>query len=147
MGIGNVSLPTNPAMQKRMFELNAPESPFANGVIRYSGSAGIEEAQNAFKNILKSEGFDTENLYVQITDGGSAGMELLILGVCGPAGSDERPLMMIDPAYTNYISFAERLGRKTVTIKRYLDENGKFNLPDMEEVEEAIRNISQELSW
>lgn len=139
VAIGNVSLPTNPAMQKRMFELNAPESPFANGVIRYSGSAGIEEAQNAFKNILKSEGFDTENLYVQITDGGSAGMELLILGVCGPAGSDERPLMMIDPAYTNYISFAERLGRKTVTIKRYLDENGKFNLPDMNEVEEMIK--------
>ena len=35
VGIGNVSLPTNPAMQKRMFNLNAPDSPFANGVIRY----------------------------------------------------------------------------------------------------------------
>lgn len=139
VGIGNVSLPTNPAMQKRMFELNSPDSPFANGVIRYTGTAGTEEAQNAFKNILKSEGFNTDNLYVQITDGGSAGMELLILGVCGPAGSDERPLMLIDPAYTNYISFAERLGRKVVTIKRYMDEKGKFNLPDMEEVEEMIK--------
>ena len=26
VGIGNVSLPTNPAMQKRMFNLDAPES-------------------------------------------------------------------------------------------------------------------------
>ncbi|ABW18400.1 pyridoxal phosphate-dependent aminotransferase [Alkaliphilus oremlandii] len=139
VGIGNVSLPTNPAMMKRMFELNAPESPFANGVVRYSGTAGTVEAQNAFKNILKSEGFDTSKLHVQVTDGGSSGMELLILGVCGPAGTDEKPLMMIDPAYTNYISFAERVGRKTATIKRKMGEDGKFSLPSMEEVEEMIK--------
>jgi len=139
VGIGNVSLPTNPAMQKRMFNLNSSESPFSNGVIRYSGTAGTVEAQNAFKNILSSEGFDTSKLHIQVTDGGSSGMELLILGVCGPAGTSEKPLMMIDPAYTNYISFAERVGRKTVTIKRHLGEDGKFNLPDMNEVEEMIK--------
>ena len=139
VGIGNVSLATNPAMLKRMFELNAPESPFANGVVRYSGTAGTPEVQNAFKNILKSEGFDTSKLHVQVTDGGSSGMELLLLGVCGPAGTDEKPLMMIDPAYTNYISFAERIGRKTVTIKRHMGEDGKFNLPDMDKVEEMIK--------
>lgn len=139
VGIGNVSLPTNPAMMKRMFNLDAPESPFKDGVIRYSGTAGTVEAQNAFKNILESEGFDTSKLHVQVTDGGSSGMELLILGVCGPAGTDEKPLMMIDPAYTNYISFAERTGRKTVTIKRHLGEDGKFNLPDMDKVEEMIK--------
>lgn len=142
VGIGNVSLPTNPAMQKRMFGLNSPESPFANGVIRYTGTAGTDEAQNAFKNILKSEGFDTDNLHVQVTDGGSSAMELLLLGVCGPAGTDERPLLMIDPAYTNYISFAERIGRKTVTIKRHMGEDGKFNLPDMHEVEETIKKYN-----
>ena len=139
VGIGNVSLPTNPAMQKRMFSLNAPESPFANGVIKYSGTAGTIEVQNAFKNILKSQGFDTSNLHVQVTDGGSSGMELLLLGVCGPAATGERPLMMIDPAYTNYISFAERIGRKTVSIKRHMGDDGKFNLPDMNEVEEMIK--------
>ena len=139
VAIGNVSLPTNPAMQKRMFELNSPESPFNNGVIRYSATIGVSETQEAFKNILKSEGFNTENLHIQITDGGSAGMELLLLGVCGAAGTGERPLMMIDPSYTNYISFAERIGRNIVTIKRNMDEEGKFNLPDMEEIEEAIK--------
>ena len=139
VGIGNVSLPTNPAMMKRMFELNAPGSPFAKGVIRYSGTAGTPEAQAAFKNILKSEGFDTSKLFVQVTDGGSSGMELLLVGVCGPAGADEKPLMMIDPAYTNYISFAERIGRKTVTVKRHLGEDGKFNLPEMDKLEETIK--------
>ena len=81
VAIGNVSLPTNPAMQKRMFSLDAPESPFSKGVVKYSGTAGTDEAQEAFKNILRCEGFDTSNLFVQVTDGGSTGMELLLLGV------------------------------------------------------------------
>lgn len=139
VGIGNVSLPTNPAMQKRMFELGAPESPFANGVVRYSGTAGLPECQDAFKNILNCEGFDTSKLLVQVTDGGSSAMELLLIGVCGPAGTDERPLMMIDPAYTNYISFAERLGRRTVTVKRHLADDGKFTLPKISKIEETIK--------
>jgi aspartate aminotransferase len=138
VGIGNVSLPTNPAMQKRMFNLDAPDSPFNKGVIRYTGTAGTPEAQAAFRKILEAEGFDTSKLHIQVTDGGSSGMELLILGVCGPAGSGEKPLMMIDPAYTNYISFAERTGRSTVTVKRHMGEDGKFNLPQLSEIEEMI---------
>ncbi len=66
-------------------------------------------------------------------------MELLLVGLCGPAGTDERPLMMIDPAYTNYISFAERVGRKTVTVKRHLGEDGNFTLPQLDEIEAAIK--------
>jgi aspartate aminotransferase len=139
VGIGNVSLPTNPAMMKRMFELNGEGSPFADGVIRYTGTAGTEECQQAFLNILKCEGFNTSKLMAQVTDGGSAAMEILITGVCGPAGSDEKPLMMIDPAYTNYISFAQRIGRKTATVKRTLSEDGKFTLPELDKIEEAIK--------
>lgn len=139
VGIGNVSLPTNPAMMKRLFALDAPESPFNKGVIRYSTTAGTDECQEAFKNILRCEGFDTSKLNVQVTDGGSAGMELLLIGVCGPAGTNERPLMMIDPAYTNYISFAERIGRSTVTVKRALTEEGTFSLPEMDKIEEEIK--------
>lgn len=138
VGIGNVSLPTNPAMQNRMFNLDAPDSPFTKGVVRYTGTAGTPETQAAFKKILEAEGFDVSKLFVQVTDGGSSGMELLILGVCGPAGAGEKPLMMIDPAYTNYISFAERTGRSTVTIKRHLGEDGKFNLPALSDIEDMI---------
>jgi aspartate aminotransferase len=139
VGIGNVSLPTNPAMQKRMFALDAPESPFSKGVIRYSTTAGFIECQDAFKNILNCEGFDTSKLFVQVTDGGSSSMELLLIGVCGAAGTDDKPLMMIDPAYTNYISFAERIGRKTVTVKRQLGVDGKFGLPELDKIEETIK--------
>lgn len=139
VGIGNVSLPAHPAMMKRMFALDAPESPFSKGVVRYSSTVGYAECQDAFKNILKCEGFDTSKLFVQVTDGGSTAMELLLIGVCGPAGADERPLMVIDPAYTNYISFAERIGRKIVTVTRDLGEDGKFNLPELNKIEEAIK--------
>jgi len=139
VAIGNVSLPTNPAMMKRMFALDAPESPFNKGVVRYSGTVGEAECQDAFKNILKCEGFATDNLFVQVTDGGSTGMELLLLGVCGGAGTDEKPLLMIDPAYTNYTSFAERIGRKTVSVTRNLGEDGKFTLPELDKIEEVIK--------
>ena len=51
-------------------------------------------------------------------------MELVITGCCGPAGSGERPLLVIDAAYTNYKSFAERTGRATVSITRTLQDDG-----------------------
>ncbi|SFH69937.1 aspartate aminotransferase [Tindallia magadiensis] len=139
VGIGNVSLPTNPAMKQRLFGLDAPESPFSKGVIRYTGTAGTEECRDAFKNILKCEGFDTDNLFVQVTDGGSAAMELAILGICGAAATGEKPLMMIDPAYTNYISFSQRVGRKTITVKRQLGDDGTFTLPELDKIEEVIK--------
>ena len=138
VGQGNVPLPTNPAMQKRLFDLGQAGSPFEEGVIRYTPAAGTEECQAAFKNILACEGFNTSKLYVQVTDGGSSAMEMLILGVCGPAGSDEAPLLLIDPAYTNYQGFAKRVGRKVVTVKRDLLDDGKFTLPSYDEIEKVI---------
>jgi aspartate aminotransferase len=136
--IGNVSLPTHPAMQKRMFNLNSEVSPFKTGTIKYTSTVGLEETNRAFLNIIESGGFDTDNLYSQITDGGSQAMELLIVGLCGAAGSDEKPLLLIDAAYTNYNAMAERVGRKTVSVTRTLDESGKFSLPDIKEIERTI---------
>jgi aspartate aminotransferase len=137
--IGNVSLPMHPAMQARMRALGDPGSPFADGVVKYSATVGIPECQAAFLNIIASSGFDTDGLMVQVTDGGSAAMELVILGVCGPAGSDERPLMLIDAAYTNYLAMAARTGRATVSVQRTLGEDGRFTLPDPDEIEASIQ--------
>lgn len=109
VAMGNVSLPMNPAMQRRMFELNAQDSPFAEGVVQYSATVGLPEAVEAFKNILRCEGFDTSNLYIQVTDGGSFAAELFELGVCGDAGTGDGPFMMLDPSYTNHGLVARRL--------------------------------------
>ncbi|HPB32997.1 MAG TPA: aminotransferase class I/II-fold pyridoxal phosphate-dependent enzyme, partial [Candidatus Sumerlaeota bacterium] len=138
--IGNVSLPMHPAMQKRMFNLNAPDSPFKDGVVKYSATVGFEEANKAVLNIIASSGFPVKGLQSHITDGGSHAMELVIVGVCGPAGSSESPLLLIDAAYTNYKSFAERTGRATVSVQRALQEYGKFTLPDLSEIERVIES-------
>ncbi len=136
--IGNVSLPMHPAMQERMRGLGTAPSPFAGGVVKYSATVGLEETNAAFLNIIASSGFATDGLHCQVTDGGSQAMELVIVGCCGPAGSDERPLLLIDAAYTNYKAFAERLGRRTVSITRTLGADGRFSLPALDEIEAAI---------
>jgi aspartate aminotransferase len=138
VAIGNVSLPIHPAMKRRMDNLTGKQSPFHNGVLKYSSTVGRKETNDAILNIIAASGFNTDNLYSQITDGGSAAMELMILGCCGPAGSTKRPLMLIDAAYTNYLSLAKRVGRATVSMTRHLQENGKFTLPDLPKIEKMI---------
>ncbi|MCP4676072.1 MAG: aminotransferase class I/II-fold pyridoxal phosphate-dependent enzyme [Deltaproteobacteria bacterium] len=137
--IGNVSLPMHPAMRSRMAALGASDSPFAEGVVKYSATVGIDETCAAATNIIASSGLSTDGLFTQITDGGSAAMELLIVGVCGPAGSEEKPLLLIDAAYTNYMALAERTGRKTVSVQRTLGADGKFSLPDIAKIEDTIK--------
>lgn len=138
VAIGNVSLPMHPAMRERLANLASPGSPFADGVVQYTATVGLPETNRAFLNIIAASGLDTGALQSQITDGGSQAMELVVVGCCGPAGSDERPLLLIDAAYTNYKSFAERLGRSTVSITRTLGQDGRFSLPDLARIEEVV---------
>jgi aspartate aminotransferase len=139
VAIGNVSLPMHPAMQKRLFNLGAEESPFRDGAIKYTPTVGMEETTRAFLNIIASSGLDVDGLLPQVTDGASQAMELIFVGICGPAGTDERPLLLIDPAYINYVDFGRRLGRKTLSVQRHLQENGIYTLPDIDRIEAVIR--------
>jgi aspartate aminotransferase len=139
VAIGNVSLPMYPALRARLARLGSPDGPFADGVVSYAPTIGRSETIQAFLNIIASSGFDTSGLYAQVTEGGSQAMELALLGVCGPAGSAERPLLLIDAAYANYRAFASRLGRATVSVGRALDDHGHFTLPDTASLEAAIR--------
>lgn len=136
--IGNVSLPMHPSMTKRMASLAAADSPFGKGVVKYSTTVGEVEANKAILHLIESSGFPVEGLYSQITDGGSHSMELVILGLCGPAGSKSRPLLVIDPTYSNYSSMAERTGRPIVAVTRFLEDNGKFTLPKLSAIEKVI---------
>ena len=138
LAIGNVSLPMHPAMQERLFH---PEndSELGQGIVRYTATKGRDEANQAIMNIIASSGFSTEGLYSQITSGGSQAMQLVTLGACGPAGTEENPLLLIDAAYTNYNAMAKRLGRKTVSIRRDLQDHGKFTLPEVESIEDVIK--------
>lgn len=137
--IGNVSLPMHPAMIKRMSSLGSANSPFNKGVVKYSTTVGEVETNQTFLHLIASSNFSTQGLYSQVTDGGSQAMELAILGVCGPAGSGNDPLLLIDPTYSNYVSFAQRIGRSTVALTRHLEENGKFTLPNLLAIEKMIQ--------
>ena len=137
--IGNVSLPMHPAMIERKHRLNVKDNGFDKGIVKYSATVGFDETNNAFLNVIASSGFTIEKLHSQITNGGSQAMELIILGVCGAAGTNDKPLLMIDAAYTNYEAMAERLGRKTVSVQRKLLSSGKFSIPSIEKIERAIR--------
>ena len=134
LAIGNVSLPMHPAMQNRLNEMG--EIRFKDGVVKYTPSVGADEAREAFLNIIGSEGVDTSHLYCMITDGGSQAMELMMLGVCGP--SSEKPLMLLDPAYTNYIEFGKRLSIPIVTANREISDDGTFEPLALDEIEKII---------
>ncbi|GMV40636.1 MAG: aspartate aminotransferase [Myxococcales bacterium] len=138
VAIGNVKLPMHPAMRARLHSLGGEGSPFREGVVPYSATVGLEETNRAFLHVIGASGCDTAGLWSQVTDGGSQAMELAIVGVCGPAGTRERPLLVIDAAYTNYKAFAERVGRATVAVQRTLGADGKFSLPPLEHIEQVI---------
>lgn len=136
VAIGNVSLPMHPAMIKRMENLKSNESPFVNGIVKYSETMGTKECNQTILHILKASGIDTTGLYSQITDGGSQGMELVLAGTI----TKERPLMLLNPAYSNYVSFAGRLGDlPIISVNRNLQNDGEFSLPVMSEIEALIK--------
>jgi aspartate aminotransferase len=138
VAIGNVSLPMHPAMRERLARAAEPGSPFADGVVRYTATVGLEETNRAFRRIIGASGLPADGLFSQVTDGGSQAMELVVVGCCGAPGTSERPLLLIDAAYTNYKSFAQRLGRRTVSITRTLDADGRFTLPDPDEIARVV---------
>lgn len=138
VAIGNVSLPMYPAMIERMKNLGAPESPFADGVVKYSATSGAPECIDAFRNVIASSGFDVSDLHAHITEGGTQAMELVISGVCGAGGSGEDPLLLIDAAYTNYKTLCQRLDRDTCSVTRTLGDDGRFSLPTSEQIEQVI---------
>ncbi len=139
VAIGNVSLPMHKAMRKRMNNLVSSESPFSKGVVKYSNTIGMQETRDAFLHVLEASGLSTTGLYTQITDGGSQAMELVILGTTGKSDGKDKPLLLLDAAYTNYVAIAKRVGRKTVSVTRTLNDDGVFSLPDVAEVEAVIK--------
>ncbi len=138
VAIGNIQLPMYPAMIDRMFHLDREDSPFKDGVVKYSATSGVPECIEAFRNVIASSGFDVSNVVGHITEGGTQAMELLVCGICGPGGSGEKPLLLIDAAYTNYKTLCQRLDRSTCSITRLLGDDGKFSLPAIEDIEKTI---------
>ena len=127
LAIGNISLPMHPLMIERMKSLGNNKSPFNKGVVKYASSVGTKDCQNAIIHSINAELENKISNKVKcvITDGGSQAMELMLLGVCGPAS--EKPILLIDPTYTNYIEFSKRLSIPITRYSRKLENNGSYN--------------------
>ena len=138
LAIGNISMPMYPAMQSRLNELG--NSIFSDGIIKYTPTVGTKDANKAFLNILESEGVNSKNIYSMVTDGGSSAMELMLLGVCGP--SSKKPLLILDPAYTNYIEFSKRLSIPIVPYVRSIKKNGQFSGINYNDVDRLIKKYN-----
>ena len=138
LAIGNISLPMHPIMIDAMVSLAKKESPFSGGIVKYTPSVGSKDCQNA---IIHSIGAELDNRKLDkvkcvITDGGSQAMELMLLGVCGP--SSDRPILFIDPTYTNYIEFCKRLTIPYVIYSRKIMSDGSFTGISLNEISGII---------
>ena len=139
VAIGSVSLKTHPKLLERY--LNPKDETLINGIWRYGETPGTKKANGVFIKII--EAFLPENinpkLYSIVQEGGSAVMRTVLLGVCGDAGSDKRPLLVMNPTYVNYKAVADELGRKIVSVPRALDRHGNFSHVTVEEIEKAVK--------
>ena len=101
LAIGNITLPMHPIMIERMNSLDRRNSPFHNGVVKYTSSVGTQECQSAFIHSIDAELTNDISNKVKcvVTDGGSQAMELMLLGVCGP--SSKKPILLVKNRFTN----------------------------------------------
>ena len=127
LAIGNIPLPMHSVMINRMKSLGNEKSNFNKGIVQYTSSIGTKECQDAIIHSINAELGTrvSSDVKAVITDGGSQAMELMLLGVCGP--SSEKPILFIDPTYTNYIEFSKRLSIPITRYSRDLKNNGRFS--------------------
>ena len=138
LAIGNISLPMHQAMLSRLKSIGKPDSPFAEGVVQYTASEGTAECKTAILNSINAELSQniSNDINCVITDGGSQAMELMLLGVSGTSGG--KPIMVIDPLYTNYVEFAKRLSIPMVSLERSLNADGSFGDLDTTKIRKKI---------
>ncbi len=128
--IGNVSMPIHPAMLKRLKEIGQhPE--LGQGIVKYTATSGREDTKEAFKKMISLCGAKTDNLELIVTSGGSQAMDLALLGCC----QKQRPLIISEPTYSNYISIASSYQIPIVVLPYALAADGHFRCnTDLEEV-------------
>ena len=124
----NIGQPDLPTPQKGLDALKAVD----RRTLEYSPSEGYPWLREKLVNYYKKYGIDVKADEIIVTCGGS---EAILLGFLTCLDPDDE-VIMVEPGYANYISFAKtaHLIVKTVTSRI---EDG-FKLPPVEAFEEAI---------
>lgn len=105
---------------------------FDEKVLKYVDSQGIPEAIDSFRKYYAGWGINFDEQDIIITNGGSEAILFALMAVCDHG--DE--VLVSEPFYTNYNSFAATAGVKVVSFLTKAEEG--FHLPPKEVIEKSI---------
>ncbi len=124
----NIGQPDLPTPQQGLDALKTIE----RKTLEYSPSEGYLSLREKLVKYYAKFGIEVGQDNIIVTSGGSEAILFAFLACMNPG--DE--MIMVEPGYANYISFAVTAGIKVVTVTSNI-ENG-FTLPPMEDFEAAI---------
>ena len=125
----NIGQPDLPTPQKGLDALKA----ITRKTLEYSPSEGYLALREKLVDYYAKFGIkDLTPENIIVTSGGSEAILFAFLACMNPG--DE--MIMVEPGYANYISFAVTAGIKVVTVQSYIEDG--FRLPPMEDFEKAI---------
>ncbi len=125
LNIGQPDLLTSPNALEAIHNYSA-------NVIEYGHSAGNESLRKKFAAFYKNMGVSLDYKDILVTTGGSEAITLTLL-TCLNAGDE---IIVPEPFYANYFSFATAADVKVVPVTSYIDEG--FALPPISEFEKKI---------
>ena len=131
LNIGQPDIETPKGALKVLAE-TAKDLPASHGVLEYSHSAGIPSYRRALCNYYHRHGIDVTPNQIIVTTGGSEALQMAFT-VCLNPGDE---IIIPEPYYTNYNTFAKLCDAKIVTIPS--DIKTGFALPPIEEFEKVI---------
>ena len=101
-------------------------------VVAYAKSGGNDSLREGLARYYQGIGINVEAADINITNGGSEALQIALAVTCNP--DDE--VIVFEPFYTNYNSFALQNDVKLVPITTHIEDG--FALPPMSEVEKHI---------
>ena len=124
----NIGQPDLPSPQKGLDALKTID----RKTLEYSPSEGLESFRNTLTGYYAKFGLDVHPDEIIVTAGGSEAILLTFLACMNPG--DE--MIMTEPGYANYISFAVTAGIHVKAVTSHIEDG--FALPPVEAFEEAI---------
>lgn len=105
---------------------------FDQKVLAYTFSEGIPQLLDSFVKYYKTYNMDFDKKDLVVTNGGSEAILFTLVAVCDYG--DE--IIIPEPYYTNYNSFAKNVGVKIIPITTKAEDG--FKLPSLEEMQAKI---------
>ena len=124
----NIGQPDLPTPQKGLDALKTID----RSTLEYSPSEGYISLREKMVDYYAKFGIQVDADNIIITTGGSEAILFAFMACMNPG--DE--MIMVEPGYANYISFAVTAGIKVVTVTSNIEDG--FRLPPMEAFEQAI---------